>query len=65
MTLRKLFEMCTNCNARKLFKIMIKGYVEILPTLDGLEKYGDYEVYNFRVDGRIIAVVLTERSESI
>lgn len=61
MTLRKLFEMCTNCNARKSFKIMINGHVEILPTLDGLEKYGDYEVYNFGVHGRIIAVVLMEK----
>lgn len=63
MTLRKLFEMCTNCNARKSFKIMINGYDEILPTLDGLEKYGDYEVYNFGVHGRIIAVVLLEGKE--
>ena len=37
MTLRKLFEMCTNCNERKFFKVMICGYVEVLPTLDGLE----------------------------
>lgn len=58
MTLRKLFEMCTNCNARKFFKLIIDGNVEILPTLDGLEKYGDYEVFNFGVHGRIIVVVL-------
>lgn len=57
-TLEKLFKMCTNCTARKFFKLIIKGHVEILPTLDGLEKYGDYEVYNFGVHGRIIAVVL-------
>lgn len=62
---KKLFKMCTNCNARKYFKIMINGCVEILPTLVGLEKYGDYEVYNFGVHGRIIVVVLWERSESI
>ncbi len=61
MTLRKLFEMCTNCNARKFFKLIINGNVEILPTLSGLEKYGDYEVYNFGVHGRIIAVVLEEK----
>ena len=61
MTLKKLFEMCTNCNARKFFKVMICGYVEVLPTLDGLEKYGDYEVYNFGVHGRIIEVVLMEK----
>lgn len=48
MTLRKLFEMCTNCNSRKFFK-------------DGLEKYGHYEVYNFGVHGRIIEVVLMEK----
>lgn len=58
MTLRKLFVMCTNCTARKYFKIIINDYVEILPTLEGLEKYGDYEVYNFGVHGRIISVVL-------
>lgn len=58
MTLRRLFEMCTNCTARKSFKVMFNGYVEILPTLDGLEKYGDYEVYCFGVHGRIITVVL-------
>jgi hypothetical protein len=53
--------MCTNCNARKFFKLIINGNVEILPTLSGLEKYGDYEVYNFGVHGRIIAVVLEEK----
>lgn len=63
MTLRKLFEMCTNCNARKSFKLIINGNVEILPTLSGLEKYGDYKVYNFGVHGRIIAVVLLEEKE--
>lgn len=63
MTLRKLFEMCTNCNARKFFKLIINGRVEIIPTLDGLEKYGDYEVYNFGVHGRIIAVVLDGKKE--
>lgn len=41
MTLRKLFEMCTNCNSRKYFKVIINGNVEILPTLDGIEKYGN------------------------
>lgn len=61
MTLRKLFEMCTNCTARKSFKLIINGNVEILPTLDGLEKYGDYEVYNFGVHGRIITVVLEQK----
>jgi len=66
MTLRKLFEMCTNCNARKSFKVIINGKVEILPMLDGVEKYGEYEVYNFGVHGRIITVVLMEkRSEHI
>jgi hypothetical protein len=50
--------MCTNCTARKFFKVIINGNVEILPTLAGLEKYGDYEVYNFGVHGRIITVVL-------
>ena len=58
MTLKKLFEMCTNCNARKFFKVMICGYVEVILTL---EKYGDYEVYNFGVHGRIIEVVLMEK----
>lgn len=61
MTLRKLFEMCTNCTARKCFKLIINGYVEIIPTLLGLEKYGDFEVYNFGVHGRIITVVLMEK----
>lgn len=61
MTLRKLFAMCTNCTSRKYFKVIINGNVEILPTLDGIEKYGDYEVYNFGVHGRIIAVVLEEK----
>lgn len=62
MTLRKLFEICTNCNVRTFFKLIFNGNVEILPTLDGLEKYGDYEVYNFGVHGRIIEVVLMKRS---
>lgn len=61
MTLRKLFEMCTNCTARKLFKLIINGNVEILPTFDGLEKYGDYQVFNFGVHGRIITVVLVQK----
>lgn len=61
MTLRKLFEMCTNCTARKSFKLIINGNVEILPTLVGLEKYGHYEVYNFGVHGRIITVVLEQK----
>lgn len=61
MTLRKLFEICTNCNARKFFKVIINGNVEILPALDGIEKYGGLEVYNFGVHGRIIAVVLMEK----
>lgn len=61
MTLQKLFKMCTNCTARKSFKVIVNGNVEILPMLDGLEKYGDYEVYNFGVHGRIIAVVLEEK----
>lgn len=61
MTLRRLFQMCTNCTARKSFKVVVNGNVEILPMLDSLEKYGDYEVYNFGVHGRIIAVVLEEK----
>lgn len=61
MTLRKLFEMCTNCTARKSFKLIINGNVEILPTQVGLEKYGHYEVYNFGVHGRIITVVLEQK----
>lgn len=61
MKLRKLFAICTNCTARKFFKLIIDGYVEIIPTLDALEKYGDYEVYNFGVHGRIITVVLEQR----
>lgn len=61
MTLRKLFEMCTNCNSRKYFQLIINGYVEIIPTLVGLEKYGDYEVYNFGVHGRTITVVLEQK----
>ena len=58
MTLRKLFAMCTNCTFRKYFKVIINDRVDILPTLDGLEKYGECEVYNFGVHGRIITVVL-------
>lgn len=61
MTLRKLFAMCTNCTARRYFKVIINGNVEILPTLDGIKKYGDYDVYNFGVHGRIIVVVLDEK----
>jgi hypothetical protein len=53
--------MCTNCTARKSFKVVVNGNVEILPMLDSLEKYGDYEVYNFGVHGRIIVVVLEEK----
>lgn len=58
MTLRKLFEMCTNCNARKIFKVMINGNVELLSISDGLEKYGEYKVYSFAIRGRIIEVIL-------
>ena len=62
MTLRKLFEMCTNCNcnARKFFKVIFNGNVEILPILDGLEKYGEYEVYCYAFRGRIIEVDLDD-----
>lgn len=60
MTLRKLFQICTNCNARKFFKVMINGNTEILSTIDGLEKYGEYDVYCFGIHGRIIEVVLDE-----
>lgn len=63
MTLRDLFKMCDNCNARKFFKVMINGNVEVLPTLDGLEIYGSYNVYCFGVHGRIIDVVLEENME--
>lgn len=63
MTLRKLFAMCTNCNARKFFKFMINGNVEILSVSDGLEKYGEYEVYCFAIRGRIIEVDLDENKE--
>lgn len=48
MTLRKLFEMCTNCNARKMFKVMINGNAELLSISDGLEKYGEYKSLFFR-----------------
>lgn len=41
MTLRKLFAMCTNCNSRKSFKVIMNDKVDILPTLDGIEKYGN------------------------
>lgn len=58
MTLRKLFEMCTNCNERKNFKVMINGNVELLSISDGLEKYGEYKVYSFAIRGRIIEVIL-------
>ena len=63
MTLRKLFEMCTNCNARKFFKVMINGNVEILSTSDALEKYGEYKVYCFAIRGRIIEVDIDEDKE--
>lgn len=63
MTLRKLFAMCTICNARKFFKIMINGNVEVLPISDGLEKYGEYKVYCFAIRGRIIEVDLDENKE--
>ena len=63
MTLRKLFEMCTNCNVRKFFKVMINGNVEVLSISDGLEKYGEYKVYCFAVRGRIIEVDLDENIE--
>lgn len=63
MTLRKLFAMCTNCNARKFFKVMINGNVEILSTSEGLEKYGEYKVYCFAIRGRIIEVDLDEDKE--
>lgn len=63
MTLRKLFEMCTNCDARKFFKVMINGNVELLPILEGLEKYGEYKVYCFAIRGRIIEVDLDENKE--
>lgn len=63
MTLRKLFEMCTNCNARKFFKVMINGNVEALSISDGLEKYGEYKVYCFAIHGRIIEVDLDENIE--
>ena len=60
---RKLYEMCTNCNARKFFKVMINGNVEVLPTSEGLEKYGEYKVYSFAIRGRIIEVDLDENKE--
>ena len=63
MTLRKLFEMCTNCNARKFFKIMINGNIEFLSVSHGLEKYGEYKVYCFAIRGRIIEVDLDEDKE--
>lgn len=65
MTLRKLFEMCTNCNARTIFKVMINGNVELLLISDGLEKYGEYKVYSFAIRGRIIEVILmrTQKEE--
>lgn len=65
MTLRKLFEMCTNCDARKIFKVMINGNVELLSISDGLEKYGEYKVYSFAIRGRIIEVILmrTQKGE--
>lgn len=63
MTLRRLFEMCANRNARKFFKVMINGNVEVLSILDGLEKYGEYRVYCFSIHGRIIEVDLDENIE--
>lgn len=63
MTLRKLFAMCTNCDARKFFKVMINGNVEILSTSDGLKKYGEYKVYCFAIRGGIIEVDLDEDKE--
>lgn len=63
MTLRKLFEMCANCNARKFFKVIINGNVEVLSISDGLEKYGEYKVYSFAIRGRIIEVDLDENIE--
>lgn len=64
MTLRKLFEMCANCNARKkFFKVMINGNVEVLSISDGLEKYGEYKVYCFAIRDRIIEVDLDENIE--
>lgn len=63
MTLRKLFTMCSNCNARKFFKVMINGNVEVMPIADGLEKYGEYKVYSFAIHGRIIEVDLDENKE--
>ena len=61
MTVRKLFETCTNCDARKFFKVMINGNVEVLPILEGLEKYGEYKIYCFAVRGSVIEVVLMEK----
>lgn len=63
MTLRKLFAMCTNRNARKFFKVMINGNVEVLSISDGLEKYGECRVYGFAIRGRIIEVDLDENKE--
>lgn len=63
MTLRKLFEMCNNCDVRKFFKVMINGNVEVLPISAGLEKYGEYKVYCFAIRGRIIEVDLDENKE--
>ena len=63
MTLRKLFAMCSNCNARKFFKLMINGNVEVLPIEDGLEKYGEYKVYSFAIHGGIIEADLDENKE--
>lgn len=63
MTLQQLFKMCTNCNARKFFKVMINGNVEVLSISDGLEKYGEYKVYCFAIRGRIIEVDLDENIE--
>ena len=63
MTLKKLYIMCTNCNARKFFKVMINGNVEVLSVSDGLEKYGEYKVYGFAIRGRIIEVDLDENKE--
>lgn len=63
MTLRKLFEMCTNRNTKKFFKVMINGNAELLSISDGLEKYGEYKVYGYAIRGRVIEVDLDENKE--
>ena len=42
---------------------MINGNVEVLPILEGLEKYGEYRIYCFAIRGRIIEVDLDENKE--